>query len=146
MGKKWMKMAMVGLGILLASCSALKDVPKQPEVAVSAVKVKNINSRGGLVNVTLNVKNPNSFGIPTERIGYTLLINGLKVANGARTEKLRIPANGTKAITLPIAFTFSNVLQVFENVVQKKKLNFSLKGNVKLPFVSVPFSKTGKLF
>jgi len=146
MGKKWVKLSLVGVAAVLASCSVLKDVPKQPEVAVSAVKVKNINSRGGLVNVTLKVKNPNGFGIPTERIGYTLLINGLKVANGASTEKLSIPANGTKAVTLPIAFKFSNVLQVFENVVQKKKLNFSLKGNVKLPFVSVPFSKTGKLF
>ncbi len=133
------------LFLALTSCGAVKEFVKSPTVAVKGANLQNLSATGGTINFSLAVKNPNAFAIKTNGLDYGLMINGIKVVNGALNNKISLPANGVQTMQLPVKFGFANIKELIPNILSSRKLDYKLGGSIHTPLLNLPFSKSGKL-
>lgn len=128
------------------SLTSLSSVtPKKPEVSVKNMKLNSINSKSGEVEMTLLVKNPNVFKIVAESINYNLKVNNFAVVKGVTNDKVVLLSGKSSEIKVPIVFEVDSLIGMIGSVINNRKFSYNLSGGVKLPFVSVPFSKSGSL-
>ncbi len=88
--------------VLLASCATLPQL-QPPGIALKRIDLLQLGFDEQRFGLELEVTNPNSIPLPITGIRYGLTVSGIELGNGASTETLRIPANGTTRVQLELS-------------------------------------------
>ncbi len=137
--------------LLTVGCSALNV--QRPTAAVTGMTVQNVTAAGFTMNFGVNLTNPNAVALPLSGADYKLAVGGVGVADGRATPDEILPANGTAAVSVPVAVTFESLLAAERSIVGgggnvpyalDGGLSFGTK-NPLLGDVRVPIASTGTL-
>src|SRR6266545_755012 len=106
------KLAFV-LPLLLAACAGIQDLArsavKTPKLTFRSASVQALNLDGATVAFTWDLENPNGFGVDLARVGWSVEVEGKRVAAGDLPGGLKIVANGTVPVTFPVRVRFQDV-------------------------------------
>ena len=103
----------------------------------------NFNFSGGSATFVLNITNPNNFPIPLTGFDYGLSLNGVPVANGVKEERITLGARQSQKLEVPLALSFSNMLNMLPNLLRSRKVDYALDGRLHFPWIKIPFQRTG---
>jgi LEA14-like dessication related protein len=103
------------LAIAGGGCAAVQ----KPTASFRSMEVSDVTSRGFLMNVDVDVHNPNAAAIPLTNAEYSLTLGGVDIVENTRVRpEARIPANGTGTVTIPVPVTFENLLAAGKGIRQ----------------------------
>ncbi|WP_242392225.1 LEA type 2 family protein [Anaeromyxobacter oryzisoli] len=80
-------------------------LPRLPAVALRGAVVRESNLFQTVVEVRVDVTNPNPFPLPTGQLAYDVSLNGVSVAEASKQSLEAVPPEGTTTIVLPIRFS-----------------------------------------
>ncbi len=98
--------------------------------------------------VSLEVDNPNDYPLTVAQVAYSANMDTRVVAEGERTEDIRIGASGITVVRMPVVFRPEAFADAARTVLGKKSLHYEFNGSVALRApvagtVRIPFSRTG---
>lgn len=131
--------------MLLSACSSggIKGLVEPPKVQVHKVEMGNISLSGGSATFVLDIQNPNRFSIPLSVIDYGLSLNGVRVAQGEREQRVSIKGGQSQKVEIPLQLSFSNMINMLPGLMRDRRLNYELGGSVHLPWFNIPFQRAG---
>jgi LEA14-like dessication related protein len=138
--------------LLAGGCASLNV--QRPTAFFKNMTIGDVSSHGFVMNVDVDVANPNSVAIPLTSADYSLSLAGVKVVDGGKIKPdARIPANGRSTVTIPVPLSFENLLSAEESIRQgagnvSYGLDAALDFNTGLPILGVqrvPFQHQGSL-
>jgi LEA14-like dessication related protein len=144
---------LVGLA-LSAGCAGLNQLAasavQKPKLTFRSVSLSSLDLEGATLAFTYDLENPNGFGLNLARVGYTVDVEGARVASGDLPGGLEIKANGTAPVTFPVHVRFQDVPGIVTLLTSKKDaVKYRLGGNVgvrtPLGVLDVPMSHEGAL-
>ena len=94
---------------LAPGCASLSNVRK-PTASVTAMTLGGVDAHGFTMNFGVNVANPNAVALPLAGTDYKLGIGGVGVLGGKTKSQGKIPANGSREVTVPVSVAFENLL------------------------------------
>jgi LEA14-like dessication related protein len=80
-------------------------LPRLPGVVLHDAVVRESSLLHTIVDLRVDVTNPNPFPLPTGRLAYDLSISGVPVAQAARWSLETVPPNGRATIVVPVRFS-----------------------------------------
>jgi len=136
--------------VTLGGCAALEKAVKRPEVTFSTFSLESVDFEQASVNLLFDVKNSNPFAIPVSGYTYTFKIGEHTLLSGEDPTDLRIPANGTGSLRVPIALRFSDVTSAVQKLVDSDVWPYSVAGTVAvaagpLSGINIPFNHAGEV-
>lgn len=135
---------------LAGGCSTLQ----QPTASFRSASVGEVTSRGFTLNVDVDLRNPNAVTLPLTQGDYSIALAGVRVIDRSRVSpEGSLPANGSRAVTIPVALTFENLLAAEEAVRRgggtiPYRLDAALEFDSGMPLLAplrVPFDYEGSL-
>jgi len=103
MRKRWRRLVVVALGLVVAGCSLLRlEGAEPPKVTLASLTPVTLSLFEQRFDVGLRLQNPNAFGLPIQALDYTLAINGEAFASGTSRTDLQLPAYGEKVVTVTV--------------------------------------------
>jgi LEA14-like dessication related protein len=81
------------------------DLPLPPDLAFGGARVREASLFQTIVDLSVEVRNPNDFPLPTGRIAYDLTISGVSVASAASQALAAVPARGAATVLIPVRFS-----------------------------------------
>ena len=136
--------AAFGISLLLA-CANLATHLKDPEVQLQQVALGDADFSKATLIFHFLVKNPNSVELSVDQLQYQLQVNGKPLTEGILEEGLRVAANSSVVIPLPIAMKYSDLGNSLSSLLSQGSSPYQLKGSVKMGLLRLPFEKTGEL-
>lgn len=136
-----------GLALLAAGCASLaRQAFRTPTVALQDVRIRALGLDGGSLDLVLDVYNPNEYRIDATRLTYTLLADSSLVAAGTVTRRVTLHNKAHNGVTLPVTFTFKELLNAAEVMLRSGAVDYTVKGDVTVdsPFGSVTRPYEGK--
>jgi LEA14-like dessication related protein len=153
--KRWILLLLFGAVCLpVSSCRPLlKEVFKAPKVRVVDVGVAGnpFQSRGPIdVVLHLAVDNPNSYALTVTAVAYSATVGTRRVADGERTEEVRIEPAGRTVVKVPVRLQTDVFADALREVLAARAVPYEFNGSVSViaPFVGVvrvPFSRSGTI-
>ncbi|MCC7196345.1 MAG: LEA type 2 family protein [Gemmatimonadaceae bacterium] len=140
-------MVVLAAATLAAACASLaRQAFRTPTVELQDVKIRALGLEGGALDLVLDVYNPNEYRIDVTRLTYTLLADSSQVATGAVTKRVTLDNRAHNGVTLPVTFTFKELLNVAQVMLKTGAVNYTVKGDVVVdsPFGSVTRPYEGK--
>ncbi len=126
---------------------------KLPKISIGSLKLARLSLSGADLELTIDIDNPNVFGINLNDLAYTFNVNGRTWGTGQADQLLSVSEKGKGALKLPISLNFLEMGMGLYSIINGDEdlsysfdsdVNFgstlSLLGNTKLRF-----DKTGKL-
>ena len=108
-------------------------------------------SRGPIEAILyLAVNNPNSYALTVASVAYSATVGTRRVADGERTEEIRIEPSGETMVKVPVRLQTEVFADALREVLNARTLSYEFNGSVGVvaPFVGVvrvPFSRTGTI-
>ncbi|MFA6130564.1 MAG: LEA type 2 family protein [Candidatus Omnitrophota bacterium] len=138
--------AVLALGA--AGCSRLaRSSFQNPIVELKDVMVKGVGLQGGSLDVILDVQNLNDYRIDVSKVTYTVYAESLKVFTGDVTKLVTLDNKSLTQVTLPVNFTFREVQQAANILLQRGSVEYTVEGDFTLatPFGSMtrPYRSKG---
>lgn len=94
----------VSLAGLVSGCAALRTYQAEaPGVRVANIELAKFSFSEQVLDVTLDVSNPNGYALAIDGIDYELLVQGEALADGATSEGFTLPANGSSQVQISVA-------------------------------------------
>ena len=108
-----MRIASVALAFALASCAGVQQLArsavKEPKLTFRSASIEALDMEGVTVAFTFDLENPNGFGVDLARLGWTIDVEGTRIASGDVPGGLRIRANGASPIVFPVRVRYQDV-------------------------------------
>jgi LEA14-like dessication related protein len=101
-----------------------------PTLAMRSCAVDHVELEGATLLARYEVANPNAFDLELAGVRYAVEVDGKTVADGASAEPLRIPAQGSAPIVLPVAVRFARFPSFAAKVALKDAVPYRLSGAV----------------
>ncbi|MBE0606626.1 MAG: LEA type 2 family protein, partial [Deltaproteobacteria bacterium] len=153
--KRWVLLLLLGASCLpVSSCRPLmREVFQAPKVRIVDIGVAGnpFVSRGPIEAVLhLAVNNPNSYALTVAGVAYSATVGTRKVADGERTEEVRIEPSGETVVTVPVRLQKDVFADALREVLEARAVSYEFNGSVSVVapvvgVVRVPFSRTGKI-
>jgi LEA14-like dessication related protein len=129
--------ALVVLAFLLVSCAELQHLArssvKDPKLTFRSAALQALDMEGATVAFTWDLENPNGFGVDLARVGWTLDVEGGRIAAGDLPGGLQIKANGTSPVTFPVRVRFQDVPGIVSLLGSgKDEIGYRLGGTIGL--------------
>jgi LEA14-like dessication related protein len=140
--------------VVLAGCAGLKDLAasavQKPTLTFRSASLQALDLEGATVAFTWDVENPNRFGVDLARVGWTIDVDGTRIAAGDLPGGLQIKASGTAPVTFPVRVRFQDVPGIVSLLGSgKDELRYKLAGTlgVRTPIgiVDLPLSHEDRL-
>jgi LEA14-like dessication related protein len=152
---RWVLLLLFGaLSLPVSSCRPLlKEVFQTPKVRVVDIGIAGnpFQSRGPVEAVLhLAVSNPNSYAVTVASVAYSATVGTRRVADGERTEEMRIEPSGETVVTVPVRLQTDVFADALREVLAAKTVSYEFNGSVGVVapvvgVVRVPFSRTGTI-
>ena len=145
--------AAAALAVLVtaSSCSY-----RRPEIEVEGIELGSIGLSGGTVMVNLRVENPNPVGLRADQLRYELFVRAPRdsarnawdrLSTGTYEEEIRIGANETRTVRIPVQFRYSELGTAGMSVLRSGRVDYRATGTVRVRAAgrsrTVPFRKSG---
>lgn len=153
--KRWILLLLFGaLCLPVSSCRPLlKEVFKAPKVRLVDIGIAGnpFLSRGPVEAILhLAVKNPNSYTLTVASVTYSATVGTQRVADGERTEEIRIEPSGETVVTVPVRLQTDVFAAALREVLEARSVSYEFNGSVGIVapvvgVVRVPFSRTGTI-
>lgn len=108
-----MRTAAIGLAFLLAACAGVQQLArsavKEPKLTFRSASLEALDMEGATVAFTFDIENPNGFGVDLARIGWTVDVEGTRIAAGEVPGGLQIRASATSPVAFPVRIRFQDV-------------------------------------
>lgn len=128
----------------IGCASSLLQLEK-PKVDLQRVYAKDATATGTTLVFVINVENPNKQDIKVKEIAYKVFVSGKELSD-AKTEKpIEVPAMKSSLVEIPLPVSYANILNNIAEVLFNKEVTYKIEGTAKMSFVSIPFSKEGKV-
>lgn len=124
--------------------------PQKPVVTPTAIRVTQVSTSGMLLDVQLDVQNPNSFPLMAHRVdGSVALSNGATLGSGSAQPQGSIPANGRSTVTTQLNVPWQNIAALAPFALSANPVPYTFKGEAMLGGeslnVKIPFELQGQL-
>ena len=87
------------LAVLLASCAGIQDLArsavKTPKLTFRSASVQAFDLEGATVAFTWDLENPNAFGVDLARVGWTVDVEGTRIAAWFLEEAINLAGERT---------------------------------------------------
>ena len=153
--KRWILLLALATSCLPApSCRPLlKEVFKTPKVRLVDIGVAGnpFVPRGPVEAILhLSVNNPNSYALTVAGVAYSATVGARRVADGERTEELRIEPSGETVVKVPVRLQTDVFAAALREVLDARVVSYEFNGSVSIVapvvgVVRVPFSRTGTI-
>lgn len=153
--KRWILLLLFGaLCLPVSSCRPLlKEVFRAPKVRLVDIGIAGnpFVSRGPIdVVLHLAVNNPNSYPLTVASVAYSATVGTRTVADGERTEEIRIEPSGETVVRVPVRLQTDVFVDALREVLDARAVSYEFNGSVSVvaPIVGVvrvPFSRTGTI-
>jgi LEA14-like dessication related protein len=132
-----------------AGCARMAQSAFQnPVVELKDVVMRGVGLQGGTLDVILDVQNLNDYRIDVSKVTYTVFAESLKVATGDVTKMVTLDNKSRTEVTLPVSFTFREVQQAANILIQRGSVEYTVEGDFTLatPFGSItrPYRSKGR--
>lgn len=139
----------LSLILLLLGCAAVSKLIQKPSVTFQKARLTDFSFSDLTLNIDLAVRNPNPIGVSLAGYDYEFMINNKKFLAGEATQKVRVLANATSTVSIPIGIKFKKLYELFSAAKSSDELPYQVAGHVLVnlpigPF-RIPFSAKGKL-
>jgi LEA14-like dessication related protein len=108
-----MRTAAIGLAFLLAACAGVQQLArsavKEPKLTFRSASLEALDMEGATVAFTFDIENPNGFGVDLARLGWTVDVEGTRIAAGEVPGGLQIRASATSPVAFPVRIRFQDV-------------------------------------
>jgi len=153
--KRWILLLLSGaLCLPVSSCRPLlKEAFKAPKVRLVDIGIAGnpFLSRGPVEAILhLAVNNPNSYALTVASVAYSATVGTRRVADGERTEEMRIEPSGETVVKVPVRLQTDAFAAALREVLEARALPYEFNGSVGVVapvvgVVRVPFSRTGTI-
>ena len=153
--KRWVLLLLAGaLCLPVSSCrSLLKEAFQAPKVRVVDIGIAGnpFQSRGPIeVVLHLAVNNPNSYALTVASVAYSASVGTRRVADGERTEEIRIEPSGETVVKVPVRLQTDVFVAALREVLDARAVSYEFNGSVGVVapvvgVVRVPFSRKGTI-
>lgn len=140
------------LALFLAGCAEITKYSEtiKPTASLTGVRLANINFEQADLVFDLAVENKNPVPIDLAGLDYDLKIANQSLVSGVTAQAIKIKANGTSPVKLPITLKFADLKKLPGELWNKDKFSYQLdtKFNLNLPVIgnyAIPVSKQGEL-
>lgn len=140
--------------LALAGCAGLQDLAasavQRPKLTFRSASLQALDLEGATVAFTWDLENPNGFGLDLARVGWTMDVEGTRIASGDLPGGVQIRASGTAPVTFPVRVRFQDVPGIVSLLGSGKDvLGYKLGGSlgVKTPVgvLDLPFTHEDRL-
>ena len=140
----------VALLLGVAGCASLaRRAFQNPVVAVADTKVTGLSPRGGSLEVTLRVENPNDFRLDIGAVRYVVLVDSTQVATGRIDRVVTLEPTSTTLVAVPVQFALDAVAMVGVRFLTTGSLQYRVTGQFDYvtPFgrLTRPFASDGSV-
>ncbi len=130
-------------------CATLgKQTFREPIVTFRDARITGLGLSGGSVEIALSVYNPNGFRLDGTRLTYNLLLDTIKLGDGAYDQRFTVQENDSSVIRLPLTFTYAGIGEAGRQLLQTGSVNYRVTGDVTVatPIGSFtrPYDQTGR--
>jgi LEA14-like dessication related protein len=134
----------------LNGCQTLaRQAFASPIVDVKDVRVRSIGLTGGMLDVVLDVQNPNEYRLDATKITYQFYVDTTRVVMGEIDRMITLEEKGRAEIVVPVQFGFAELGFVMREYTSKGALNYRVLGQFTIvtPFGSItrPYSGKGRV-
>lgn len=153
--KRWVLLLLFFASCLpVSSCRPLlKEIFKTPKVRLVDVGVAGnpFVSRGPVEAILhLAVDNPNSYALTVTGVAYSATVGTRTVADGERTEEIRIEPSGQTVVKVPVRLQTDVFADALREVLAARAVSYEFNGSVSViapvvGMIRVPFSRTGTI-
>jgi LEA14-like dessication related protein len=133
---------------LLAGCSLFMQSIEKPTAKFRGVSVSSAGFTGLSGELSLDVMNPNSFGVPLSGVDWQLSIGGARAVTGRTQLNQEIPARGVAPVTTSLTISAVDALVVTQALAQgvnKYEIDAVLHFSTRVGQVDVTIVHSGQL-
>jgi len=133
--KKQIAAALLLMSAFLVSCQQLLPLLQQMNVQKPIVKVKDVKLTGLSLNgldldFKIGIQNPNSVAIKLAGFDYELLIENNIFLKGQQNKEVKIEANGSSQVDIPVSLTFKQLYNSFQALKDADSIKYTLKSGL----------------
>jgi LEA14-like dessication related protein len=140
------------LAIFLSGCAEMTKYSEtiKPTASLTGMRLANINFEQADLVFDLAVENKNPVPLDLAGLDYDLKIADQSLVSGVTAQAIKIKANGTSPVQLPITLKFADLKKLPGELWNKDTFSYQLdtKFNLDLPVIgsyAIPVSKQGEL-
>jgi len=146
-------LALLLLAATLAGCAGVEKVLttgfQKPKLVFQSFTPRELDLEGVTLGLVYRIDNPNAIGLPLANVDYKVDVEGRQAVSGSSRTGLRIPANGSAPLELPIRLRYADVPGLLTNLATKERLGFHVQATagIETPVgvIGIPFSYTGEV-
>jgi len=142
-------------GVYLTGCANLAQILNQMDVQKPVVTMKSVDLTAlsletADLQFTLEINNPNSFGINLAGFDYQLDINQHPFLNGDQPDKIEIGGRNSSLLDVPVTINYIRLFDAVRDLLENKKADYKVDFGFKfdLPVLGntrIPVSHSGSI-
>lgn len=106
-------------------------LPRAPQITLHDLRLQQLSFNSAALQLTLEVRNPNTFALALQRLNYRFDVNGKRWVHGIQDGLGKLPQNDKGLITLPIHLNFMEVgTAIYHSLRTGKELKYHLEGSL----------------
>lgn len=155
MNKLMLRLIALTVVVLSTACSSLDQAMQmakidKPTVSMSDARITGISFDQAKLEFTLDVNNPNPIPVQFAGFDYHFLVNGQQLMAGEQRDGVKIAANQTSQVKLPLVLKFVDVFESIKSLADNKTLDYAIKTDALLDLpimgmVRIPAEKAGQV-
>jgi LEA14-like dessication related protein len=130
-------------------CAALGNALKEPDVRLDRVVVRDVGVRGGVLDLLVEVDNPNTFDLRGTEVSLGFDVEDAHLGDLRLDEDFSVDAGDRTLLTLPLRFEWAGVGGALQAALSHGEIPYRMEGQLGLQTPwgehSVPFTKEGRV-
>lgn len=127
-------------------CASVAEKVVDPiQVKIPDVSIKKISLTTAVLNVTVQVTNPNKISATVSKLKYEIAIGDKQVASDVYVKDVKVPAKGTITEVVPVEVSNTDLVGFLAKVLLTKGTTYRARGDVYVGPLTIPFDERGPL-
>jgi LEA14-like dessication related protein len=143
---------LVLLGVGLSGCSSALGLAgiQEPEVRLMGVEVGDLGLDSAELLFDFEIDNPNERSLRLEGVAYRLNVEGSRLLDGRRGERMEIAARAENRVTLPMTVRYDDLFRALRTLGREERPAYELQADFEFdaPLVGtlvVPVNRKGRV-
>jgi len=141
--------ALLGATLALGGCAGLRELFKEPTFRLDRVVVRDLDLRGGALDLVIGVDNPNEFELHGTGLTVGYDVDQSHLGDVRLTNDFAVTKGGVTTLTVPLGFEWAGVGNAARAALSSGEIPYTMKGQARLqtPFgqYDVPFQSEGRV-
>jgi LEA14-like dessication related protein len=137
------------LAAALGGCAGLGNALKDPDIRLERVIIRDLDLRGGSLDLVVQIDNPNPFDILGTEVALGFDVEGSHVGDLRYHDDFSVDKGDQTKLTLPLRFQWEGVASTLKTALTRGEIPYMMKGQIRLQTPlgahSVPFTREGRV-